>query len=171
MRKRRVGTVLRAFACLRGPFRLCRIFFGDTPLDMRLYSGYTTIRHLYTILTYPRWSQPSKFLPIWRLGAIETRLFAPRTSYDSMTGTEMQKIVFDGKPPYEPLIVEKVGAEHKEGEVELELHVDTGESVARVVPVLLRLTAKDAQSLATLLGVKAKVARNWLNTDPGDRQS
>jgi hypothetical protein len=43
MRKRRVGTVLRAFACLRGPSRLCRIFFGDTPLDTRLYSGYTTI--------------------------------------------------------------------------------------------------------------------------------
>jgi hypothetical protein len=82
----------------------------------------------------------------------------------------MPKIVFDGKPPYESLIVEKAGAEHKEGEVELVLHVDTGESVERVVPVLLRLTAKDARDLAALLGVKAQVAQNWLNTDPRDRQ-
>src|ERR1700722_20687145 len=46
--------------------------FQRHPLDICPYSSYLIIRGLYTILTYPRWSQPSKFLPIWRLGAIET---------------------------------------------------------------------------------------------------
>jgi hypothetical protein len=78
----------------------------------------------------------------------------------------MPKIAFDEPPPYEPLTVETAAAEHQEGEVELVLTVDTGETVRRVVPILLRLTVEDAKALASQIVPVAMTAHQWLKAHP-----
>jgi len=79
-------------------------------------------------------------------------------------------ISFDDSPN-EPLFAKSASSVRSQGDVVMTIAVELDGLPARTVDVQIVLEAEIARALAGQMGANAQSARNWLKTDPRDRQS
>jgi hypothetical protein len=134
-------------------------------VDIGLYIGYCIVRHLYTILTYPRWSQPSRFLPIWRLGTIKERPSETRLASKADSTMEVaMPLTFPGNPPFHTTLAREPLADAEGANIVLTVPLYVDEQWPHGAEVLLNLSIEESHTMENRLRLaREKALRNLKN--------